>query len=68
MRISQLRNFFTLNCDKSHFLQFFLKKHGEIELQIISTNSIITNIICSKFLGLNIDSTLTWKNILLNYH
>jgi hypothetical protein len=31
-------------------------------MQIISTISVITNINCSKFLGINIDSTLTWKN------
>jgi hypothetical protein len=40
----------------------FLKKHGEIEIQITSTNSLITNIDCSKFLGINIDSSLSWKN------
>lgn len=54
--------FLTLNCDKSHLIQFFLKKHREIELQIISNNSIITNITCTKFLGINVDSTLSWKN------
>jgi hypothetical protein len=31
-------------------------------MQIISSNSVITNINCIKFLGLNIDSTLSWKD------
>jgi exonuclease III len=56
------RNFLTLNCDKTHFLQFFLKRHREVDIQIITTNSLITNINCSKFLGINIDSSLSWKN------
>lgn len=56
------KNLLTLNCDKTHFLQFFLKKHREIEIQITSRNSLITNVNCSKFLGINIDSSLSWKN------
>jgi hypothetical protein len=31
-------------------------------MQIISSNSVITNINCTKFLGLNLDSTLSWKD------
>jgi hypothetical protein len=54
------RNFLILNCDKKHFLQIFLKKHRETEIQITSTNSLITNTNSSKFLGINIDSTLSW--------
>jgi hypothetical protein len=51
-----------LNCDKTHFLQFLTKKHNEIKTQIITSNSIITNINSTKFLGLIIDSTLSWKD------
>ena len=46
---------------KTHFLQFFTKKHNEIQLQIISSNSIITNINSTNYLGLIIDGTLLWK-------
>jgi hypothetical protein len=53
------KNFLNLNCDKTHFLQFF--KYGN-KIKITSTNSLITNINCSKFLGINIDSSLSWKN------
>jgi hypothetical protein len=37
-------NFLRLNCDKTHFLQFFTKKYIEIEMHIISSNTIITNL------------------------
>jgi hypothetical protein len=52
-------NFLKLNCDKTHFLQFLTKRHNEIKMQIISSNTIITNINSTKFLGLIIDSTLS---------
>ena len=55
-------NLLTLNCDKTHFLQFLTKKHNEIKMQIISSNTIITNINSTKFLGLIIDRTLSWKD------
>jgi len=55
-------NLLTLNCDKTHFLQFLTKKHNEIKMQLISSNTIITNINSTKFLGLIIDSTLSWKD------
>ena len=55
-------NLLTLNCDKTHFLQFLTKKHNEIKMQIISSNTIITSINSTKFLGLITDSTLSWKD------
>jgi len=55
-------NLLTLNCDKTHFLQFLTKKHNEIKMQIISSKTIITNINSTKFLGLIIDSTLSCKD------
>jgi len=55
-------NLLTLNCDKTHFLQFLTKKHKDIKMQTISSNTIITNINSTKFLGLIIDSTLSWKD------
>ena len=54
-------NRLTLNYDKTHFLQFLTKKQNEIQ-QIVTSNSVITNINCTKFLGLMIDSTLSWKD------
>jgi hypothetical protein len=52
----------TLNCNKTHFLQFLTKKHNEIKMQIIASNTIITNINSTRFFGLIIDSTLSWKD------
>ena len=37
-------NLLTLNCNKTHFLQFLTKIHNDIKMQIISSNKIITNI------------------------
>ena len=51
-------NLLTLNCDKTHFLQFI--KNKEIKMQIISSNTIITNINSTYFLGSIIDNTLSW--------
>jgi hypothetical protein len=55
-------NLFTVICNKTHFLQFLTIKHNEINMQIIASNTIITNINSSRFLGLIIDSTLSWKD------
>jgi hypothetical protein len=46
----------------SNFLQFLTKKQNEIKIQIIASNSIITNINSTKYLGLIIDNTLSWKD------
>jgi hypothetical protein len=53
-------NLLTLNYGKSHFLQFSTRKHKEIQMQITSPNSLIININSIKFLGLNIDTTLSY--------
>ena len=37
-------NFVIVNCDNTHFLQFLTKKHNEIKMQIIFSNTIISNI------------------------
>jgi hypothetical protein len=43
-------------------LQLLTKKHKEIKMQIIYSNTIITNINSTRFLGLIIDSSLSWKD------
>jgi hypothetical protein len=55
-------NLLTLNCNKTHFLQFLTKNKKEVPIQIMSSNSLITNLNSIKFLGLTIDSTLSWKD------
>jgi hypothetical protein len=51
-----------LNGNKTNFLQFLTKKNKEIKIQIIVSNSVITNINSTKFLGLIIDRTLSWSD------
>ena len=55
-------NLLTLNYNKTTFLQFLTKKNKEIKIQITASNSIITNISSTKFLGLILDSTLSWND------
>jgi hypothetical protein len=54
-------NFLTLNCNKTHFLQFLTKKQNATKIQIVSSNSVIANTNSTKLLGLIIDNTLSWK-------
>jgi hypothetical protein len=54
-------NLLSLNCNKTHFLRFLTKKQNEMEIQIMVSNSIITNINSTKFPGLTINSTLSWS-------
>jgi len=54
-------NLLTLNYDKTHFLQFLTTNRKEMQQQIVTPNSLITNINSTRFLGLKIDSTLTWR-------
>ena len=61
-----LSNSLTINYNKTHFLQFFTKQQKEIPLQIMTTNSILTNINSTKFLGLTIDSGLSWKEHIMS--
>ena len=54
-------NLLTLNYDKTHFLQFLTKKQNEIKLQITASNTIITSVNSTKFLGLVLDIALSWR-------
>jgi hypothetical protein len=55
-------NLRTLNLNKTIFLQFLTKKNKKIKIQIVGSNSVNTNINSTKFLGLNINSTLLWRD------
>jgi len=55
-------NLLTVNCNKTHFMHFLTKKQNERKIQIIAPNSINTNINTTKFLGLIIDNSLSWKD------
>jgi hypothetical protein len=55
-------NLLTLNYDKTHFLQFLTTNRNEMQQQTVTSNLQITNINSTRFLGLKIDSTLTWRD------
>jgi len=55
-------NLLTLNCNKTHFMQFLTKIQNERKIEIIAPNSINTNINSTKSLGLIIDNSLPWKD------
>jgi hypothetical protein len=54
-------NSLSLNIDKTHFLQFYTKINQNHEFQILYENKQITKAQNIKFLGLTIDSNLSWK-------
>jgi hypothetical protein len=51
-----------LNYDKTYFLQFLTKTDYEINLQVSSVNRKIATAQSLKFMGLTINTTLTWKH------
>lgn len=51
----------SINTDKTHFLQFHTKSGQINDLQVYYENKQITTVRTIKFLGLIIDSTLSWK-------
>ena len=55
-------NLLTLNTDKTHILQFCTKSDQIIDLRILYGNKQVTTVNATKFLGMTIDSTLTWKH------
>jgi hypothetical protein len=55
-------NMLYLNYDKTYFMQFVTKKNKEIHMQVDFANKCITNISNTKFLGLTIDASMSWKD------
>ena len=55
-------NRLTLNYEKTHLLRFVTKKQAEMQQQIVISNTVIKNISSSRFLGLIINNTLSWKD------
>ena len=54
-------NLLMLNSDKTYFLQFLTKTDCEINMQVSFANRKIAAIQSSKFLGLTVNTSLTWK-------
>ena len=51
---------------KTQFLQFLTKQHSKFNVQIVIPDTIIRNVNSTKFLGLTIDGTLSWKGHILD--
>ena len=55
-------NLLMLNYDKTYFLQFLTKSDNAINMQVSFGNRKIATTQSLKFLGLTINTTLTWKH------
>jgi len=55
-------NSLSLNFDKTYFLQFMTKHNNEINIKISCDNKWIKEIKSTRFLGLDIASSLSWKD------
>jgi len=55
-------NLLFLNLNKTKYLQFRKKNTHKLDLNITLLNNQITNSKSTKFLGLNIEETLSWKS------
>jgi hypothetical protein len=54
-------NLLSLNCNKTHYLEFKTKHHSNVNAEIRVDSNLITKATETKFLGLIIDDTLSWK-------
>jgi len=54
-------NLLSLNLDKTHFIHFVTKNSSLIDFNIIHGNKKIVNVYNTKFLGLTLDNTLSWR-------
>jgi len=54
-------NLLSLNLDKTHFIQFVTKNSSSVDFNIMYGNNKIANVYNTKFLGLTLDNTLSWR-------
>jgi len=64
--IGLCNNLLTVNYNKTYFQQFFTKKQKEVPVQIVTANSLLISSNSTKFLGLMIDSMLTWEEHIMD--
>jgi hypothetical protein len=55
-------NLLSLNLDKTHYMQFVTKNSSLIDFNIMHGNKKTANICNTKFLGLTLGNTLSWKS------
>ena len=51
----------SLKLDKTHFIHFVTQNSSSIDFNIIHGNKKIANVYNTKFLGLTLDNTLSWR-------
>ena len=56
-----LKKCFSLNIEKIHYIQFKTKNSQSINISLCLDNNRISNNSHTKFLGLIVDNTLSWK-------
>ena len=54
-------NLLCVNFEKTHYIHFVTKNSTPTDMHIGIDNNIIPNVTCTKFLGLTVDNSLTWK-------
>ena len=54
-------NLLSLNLDKTHFIQFVTKNSSLIDFNIMYGNNKIANVYNTKFFGLTLENTLSWR-------
>jgi hypothetical protein len=54
-------NLLPLNLDKTHYMQFVAKSSSIVDLKVIHGSNNITNICSTKFLGITLDNTFSWR-------
>jgi len=62
MNIWFISNLLSLNLNKTHYLEFRTNSSSPIDTNISYNNKYIVNTTITQFLGLIIDTTLSWKN------
>jgi hypothetical protein len=55
-------NLLSPNADKTQYMQFVTKSSSLIDLHVMYKNKEMANICNTKFLGLTLDNTFSWKN------
>ena len=54
-------NFLSLNFEKTHSIHFITKSNPTVNMKICCDNNLIPSVLWTKFLRINIDSTLYWR-------